>query len=841
MDIELYIANRLCDLGGSDLAITLKRQFINPAELNTKDAQKSYSITLPATSTNNEIFSYINVEEVGDKFRIYDNARLYIGGILILDGKFMLSEITRKGYKGNLGVPAKKTAKDVFGDITLNNAGNWKIDDFRGFESVSEYNQKENSPVIFPLALYGLLPKTAKENGVFTNKNIYDNSVTLGLDDFLPSVNCLEMLKKVFNNSGYNLSGTALTDDRLANLYMSYKNPNEYQFDWGVSTMKLTGSWGHAKKITNALETQYKINKDRKQYVCNIFDSRNHEPRIGDDIGGNISIKDNRTNIVIPRSGLYKVHLRCTLVKVDDNITPAGRMGVKYGTLNDSPTEIHLVKNLDKDLSEVTYNNKFSLDNINQDVNSDSAIFPQANRVNFIDPKTDKNFLCGFSFGKNFNENYRNPLNSSYCNPMAITGGYSWDFDSGNGVTDRTYSAVYSPSYRRRNGVNVDRFIVNLLNADTRTARMSDTLASGDVRQVVWLDKGDRLDLLTTTTYQTAITLNYIYGYNINYTLEITPFNHYLEWLKIDANGGSTESMNWNDKGTFVENQIDLIKSLPSEIKVNDWIDNFCKAFNLILYNTGGNNFSLDVKDRGIIRNTSKIIDLDNKASVDQSLNQPIGVPYMYELGFTIDTSEEGYYRTMEVDKTTNEPILNSGDNGGGVFETGSQETNKVTQTSIFSHCWYKDIEYTRDGSTLKLPVITDKEIWQNDYDYKEMLSKQYFDKSLRFWYKSGVKELDLGLDRKAITALVSGEHSKEHKQTLNYRNEPNSIMSNYFLLLTNQKYYTIVECYLTPEEYSNLDISLVRFNGDIYNIAEVDGYDPTGRRKCTLKLIRKI
>lgn len=218
----------------------------------------------------------------------------------------------------------------------------------------------------------------------------------------------------------------------------------------------------------------------------------------------------------------------------------------------------------------------------------------------------------------------------------------------------------------------------------------------------------------------------------------------------------------------------------------------------------------------------------------------------MYELGFTVDTSEEGYYKTMDINKDTEEPILGTGDNGGGTFETGSQDTTKTTQTSSFSYCWYKSLYESEEDKENKdifmsVPVITDHEIWDNDYDYAEMLSKQYFDKSLRFWYKSGVKELDLGLDRKATIALVSNEYKGDHEQTLNYRNEPNTIMSNYFLLLTNRKYYTVVECYLTPEEYSNLDIALVRFNGDLYNVAEIDGYDPLGRRKSTLKLIRKI
>ena len=797
----------------------------------------------------------MNVEEVGDKFSIYANARLYVGGVLILDGKFRLSEINRDGYKGNLGIPAPISVKDLFGDMMLNNAGSWKIDNFKGFNSITEFNTDnydkelfgDISPCIFPLALYGLLPKTETVDG-YTGKDIFDNSVVLGLGDFMPSVNCIAILKKIFDSSGYTLSGTAITDERINKLYMSYKNPNDYEFDWGVSSMNISGGWKHYNIDTGALENKFGLNVDRKQYAVNIFDSRNNEPKIESDTGENINIQGTRTTIIVPRTGLYRVRLHSTLVMLDEEYLSLNRVGVRSGTLNSAPIEVQLVRNLDKTLSEVGFNNKFSRDNIDQGISDTNAIFPQPHRVNFIDPKMDKNFLCGLSFGRSADENYRNPVNPDNCNPMAIKGGRSWDFDDGNGVTDRAYSAVYSPYYLKRDLSESEQFFVDLQNADTLTARDGDSLASGDVRQIVWLEKGERLDLLTTTNFDFTIPSQpYIYGYKINYRLEVEPFNHYIDWLKMDSYGNSTAPMDWNVSGAgeFIENQIDLIKSLPSEMKVNDFIDNFCKAFNLILHNTGGNNFALDIKDKGTVKNTSIIIDLDNKASVERSMNQPLNVPYLYELGFTIDTSEEGYMDSI-TEYISGEPILSTGETGGGTFYTGSNETNKITQTSSFSYCWYKNLyeseeEKEEENIFMRVPVITDSEIWEHDYDYKEMLDKLYFDKSLRFWYKSGVKDINLGLERSATVALVANEYNGAKEQILDYKYKPNSIMRNFFLLLTNQKYYTVVECYLTPEEYSNLDIALMRFNGDLYNLAEIDGYDPLGRRKCTLKLIRKI
>jgi len=64
-NIELYINGSLCDTGKS-FGIRLRRQMISPAELNAKDAQASYTVTLPLTQTNDRIFSYTSIEEITD-------------------------------------------------------------------------------------------------------------------------------------------------------------------------------------------------------------------------------------------------------------------------------------------------------------------------------------------------------------------------------------------------------------------------------------------------------------------------------------------------------------------------------------------------------------------------------------------------------------------------------------------------------------------------------------------------------------------------------------------------------------------------------------------------------
>lgn len=334
--IELYIDNQLCETENPEnFSIYLKRQFLNPAELSTKDAQKSYDITLPATATNNIIFGYTNVEEVKGKFaRLYD-AQLLVNGIRIFDGKFKLSEITRTSYKGNLGVPAPKTVKDIFGgEMKLSDSAPMEIefDDF--VESVNNINTKAKEEIqkcIFPYVLYGLLPKNSKDSSgyIYSPRLEWDDTVILGNQHLPPSINVMMMLKHIFETKEYTLHGTALDDTRLNSLYMSYKNAPDYIMPWNYGSqggyVKISGEWENGKGENLVLEkngifTRY---PGWDFYTGDLFNSTN--AMINDsqiiDPGGNFSIDPvsqngrtwNKCKLTIPKSGYYKIRFKANL------------------------------------------------------------------------------------------------------------------------------------------------------------------------------------------------------------------------------------------------------------------------------------------------------------------------------------------------------------------------------------------------------------------------------------------------------------------------------------------------------------------------------------------------
>lgn len=287
-----------------------------------------------------------------------------------------------------------------------------------------------------------------------------------------------------------------------------------------------------------------------------------------------------------------------------------------------------------------------------------------------------------------------------------------------------------------------------------------------------------------------------------------------------------------NEISDMQNEDINLIKFLPTEQKINDWLDNFSKAFNLSLIQTGRNAFELNIKQARSIAKSSLIIDLHSKTNVELNrVNTSLNLPSAYEIGFIINKEEQGY--------------IESGEDGGGNFLTGNTSSQPLKQMSNFSYNWLKEITYEDypEDKKIMLPVITDKEIWAvaSSRDYLQMMQKTYTNNAQRFWYKGdnfSIRHYWDGGDTLDFALVTNSTKSME----LNYKDRPTSILKNYFtIFVNNNTNYTEVRCYLTPEEYSNINNSLIQLNGDLYYIAEIDGYDPLGKNKATLKLIRKV
>lgn len=919
-NIELYINGNLCDTG-KNFGVRLKRQLISPAELNTKDAQASYSVTLPLSHTNDRIFSYASIEESKGKFNQAYTAELIINSYRVFSGNFRLAEINKGGYKGNLVIPVSKTVKDIFGDSKLTDNAPLEIE-FKDFaESVSGWNNKAKSgelpPCIFPYVLYGLLPKVPLSSGVteYSDRDLWDESVRIGIEDLPPSLNTLNMLKHIFDKKGYTLTGSAFDDIRLKSLYASYKNETKHQQEWNwgdLAKVSVEGTWKIADndgRNYKNFERQISLNDDEYggYYTINLFNS-NKAKLSYTDTGTNVLYSEYKDKypepdytrksllLTIPKSGYYKIRLTCDDFKINSlgehlrywdngNKFTSSRQShqERNNRFDKSRYEIQVLRDYGtgefKNTNIVGFYNKPQFpQNSYNDTSQHPKYYPKAKGAMVIDPSVNENFICGLHWGRH--EDDYNPKDLvDMCNFMFIANGFSWNklftqtkkissaYSSwGEDVTGNYWcwgtrdeeseeseepleednpTPVWLKKYVKRRYGRFKNYADNI----NFIEQTGDVQGRGRTECVIWLEKGESLtvsvagdmgDMRRGSNHHTEFDQWIVLIDNVSFKLEVEPFREDLTWNNFNNSGSYDPDnlLNWEDDINFQTKGIDLIKFLPNDVRTDDFIENFCKAFNLKLSQTGINSFSLDVKQTKKIHQNN-FIDIDPLASVKDRANQPLGLPSAYSIGFTVDAEEEGFK-------------ISEGDDGGGVFYTGAIEGNVTEQKSNFSFNWFKTIN--KQESTvlvdIPIPVISKAEVWIEDNTlYSEDMAKRYPNLALRFWYFDGLLN-DLGasfnvggLGSQKAVQLAKVSNTLPGLNSLSYKNDSNTILNNYFSLLTDaNSHYTIIDCYLRPEQYEEIgDGAKVRFNGDMYYVAELDGYDPLNKNKTTLKLIRLI
>ena len=192
-----------------DTEIKLKKEFQDPEELIVKEITYSYEMELPTTLRNKRVIGFIDAVDVRQKFnRLYD-AELYANDQLILRGKFIVNEIDKDNYKGNLYIPQKKELKDVLGDRTLRELiphykyiNNWDditrinnyVGNIQGWGADYPPVNQRDKHICFPYCLYSWPYNTVEANkGKYEQSTKYEET-TFNLNNVLPAFN-------VFTNS----------------------------------------------------------------------------------------------------------------------------------------------------------------------------------------------------------------------------------------------------------------------------------------------------------------------------------------------------------------------------------------------------------------------------------------------------------------------------------------------------------------------------------------------------------------------------------------------------------------------------------------------------------------
>ncbi|MDR2950706.1 MAG: hypothetical protein LBV71_16080 [Prevotella sp.] len=704
--------------------------------------------------------------------------------------------------------------------------------------------------------------------GEYTDKNVYDKYARLGYEDIPPAMNVLETIKHMFVSNGLTISGTAFNDDRLKHLYMSYSNPTDYIQEWNygdLSTIEVNGSWS-MWDMNNTFEWQISQNSDSygSYYGTNILDSNrfilNYYTDTGtntiynsyDEIKNAVTRKRNNLSITIPQSGYYKITLSGNLSlntsvyrgELVDNITGKKFTGViqhnndtRNNSFQRSMYEIQVLR----DFGEGSFTYDKVVGHYNQpnfpqtqagDTNQYPKYYPFDGEDMIIDPQTNINFISGLHWGNYDNElkDY-NPIGGTYpSNYMFMKNGYSWNntfsqrqkiyhvYDSeksagtDDGVNYRCYNLDDLTNQLVTNDVALHYGKIEDMPNNNYCAQSNGIYGEGLVQSVIWLDKGEHItvavvgnmgDYKKQSSDHTHFDANIVLIDSVNFDLKIESFRTDIQWNNFDNDGNydSDNVLSWNDANTFQNGYIDLCKFLPSEVKINDFLDNFCKAFNLNLIQPTQNNFELNVKQTKQL-GTSDIVSFEDKFNIKLRTNEPLGLPSEINIKWSIDEEEEGY-------------VASGGYTGNGQFQTGTIGGSVSEQSSTFSYNWYKDIDFF--GVSDSVPVISKHEVWENGTeDYGEMQKKYYSNLPIRFFYPNSLVAWNNGNYHYNVFQLgnnyvdlvsLKNEYDITTISILDYENKQYSILNNYFTLITtNNTNYTIIETYLTPEEYQLLN-----------------------------------
>lgn len=460
-----------------------------------------------------------------------------------------------------------------------------------------------------------------------------------------------------------------------------------------------------------------------------------------------------------------------------------------------------------------------------------------------FDQGVSQSFICGLStMGSGQPSVMRN--GRSWSRLVATTNDVYANVE-GFSRTERKVNANGSTSYKHKFS---DYCKNEWLNAPSNYCTVNGSSMSGRVDLMLWLERNDRLEVV-------AVQRDYM-GYQKYDTSGVTTF-------EITAMSDKNrvfldkEGFSYTSTTEFPQN-LQLNEFVNKETKTSDWIDNIAKAFNLDIVQNG-DNIDINVNDSTSSK-ARDVVELDDRVSNHSNTDaevtfERIEWPRQIGVQWTINTDEYGFEQTVPLEYINDEDWEKYGDSGCSIIKLSDDLYNtddKIT-TVPFSFCWYKDFQYepldsgdTSNGDTryISLPIINLSQYQIDKTFYEDDMAVDGFSLTQRFWFRPSQSSGSLWTrenpTRECLDMWIPvGEYLGIN---LSYKYQEPSLLTNYFKikpLLGSE--YCYVETYLTPLEYARLKGgSLVRFNNDLFYVCSIEGYDPKGRNKTKLKLLRK-
>jgi hypothetical protein len=374
--IELYINNQQVELDDS-FGVRLNRELYDDVNMKDVDINYSFTIKIPTTLKNKQIFNFIEVEEVPNKFNHTYTAQLYVNSTLLMDGNYINNEVDQDYYYGNLYTNTQKALKDIFGDLSLDKTKvvNGYITNFTNFNSqnlavLNNFNNPSHAAYIcYPYLLYNLpynKPSYTTNRYYQYNRNtetytylfFFERIRALGgawnYDNILPAFNVISLIKNIFSTFNYNLEGNILSDSRFTKLFQTIQIDKSKLDE--VMQIPYYIKFNHkftSRDLTNNTTATYIQKGGKDNMSCAAADLL-----INDNV--NITNLDDRFNLMnsgyirIPKSGWYKFNCQGSVEyntqtnalweeTNKDNITGI-QNNCGYGGFDANPFEFQILK-----------------------------------------------------------------------------------------------------------------------------------------------------------------------------------------------------------------------------------------------------------------------------------------------------------------------------------------------------------------------------------------------------------------------------------------------------------------------------------------------------------------
>ena len=298
--------------------------------------------------------------------------------------------------------------------------------------------------------------------------------------------------------------------------------------------------------------------------------------------------------------------------------------------------------------------------------------------------------------------------------------------------------------------------------------------------------------------------------------------------------------------------QLNLFDFTNNETKASDWITNIQKAFNLEI-RTEGNTVTIDVKKTPNSR-IGYAVDIDDRINQYEAESEYISYPRSMSVKYKINKDEWGFEKTVSQDHINDADWYDYGDSGYTViqlnddtYETSSQDIQTDFSYTYYDIFKFKNVDINGNEGTeeklILLPVIELSQYMADGYGYDEAMKHDGYSLSQRFWFRQQPSTDGVYLHdnlHEFVKFSIPTNHLDDFN--LSYKDSETSILTEYFtcnpMLDSN---YVNVDVYMSPSEYKDIkNGSFVHFDSDLYVVSEMEGYDPSGIDKVSLKLIKK-